>query len=174
LDWRWVAVLLGRGKVCSPRIPREAPARIQKALSSRTSSAPRLRGHRSPRFVSRQSWIPQTAFRREPPYRRSLRPTRVRSVGWTLRTLSATLHAVTSLLTLVSANGKVSCVTCVRSTARRKTRSSRRSRSRFGRYEASVSMLEVLERNWDDGTRTRDLLRARQEEVLVGNEALPS
>src|SRR5467141_3866694 len=50
-----------------------------------------------------------------------------------------------SLLTLVSENGKVSCVTCVRSTARRKTRSSGLSRSRFGRYEASVCGLASVQ-----------------------------
>ena len=52
-------------------------------------------GHGSPRLDRVRAGVPQPAFRREPSYRRSLHPTRIRSVGGTLRTLSATLHAVT-------------------------------------------------------------------------------
>jgi len=38
-----------------------------------------------------------------------------------------------------------------------------------------VPTLEVPgKKDWDDGTRTRDLLRDRQEDILVDNEALPS
>ncbi len=44
---------------------------------------------------SRQRSVPQPAFRRKPSYRKSSHPTTIRSVGGTLRTLSATLHAVT-------------------------------------------------------------------------------
>jgi hypothetical protein len=38
-----------------------------------------------------------------------------------------------------------------------------------------VPTLEVPgKKDWDDGTRTRDLRRDRQEDILVDNEALPS
>jgi len=47
------------------------------------------------------------AFRKKLSYRRSLHSTRIRSVGGTLRTLSATLHAVTLLTASVCRTGQL-------------------------------------------------------------------